>query len=52
MTEEHKSIIIEALRDYANWFTDQGGNEDEILADKAKLKLIDDAYKYINNLEI
>jgi hypothetical protein len=45
-------IIIEALRDYRCWFTDQGGSEEENERDELKVKEINEAIEYIMREDI
>jgi hypothetical protein len=44
---DYQGIILEALEDYKRWFDDIEVTDD----DKEKIKEIDKAIKFINNIE-
>lgn len=44
---EYVDIILEALRDFRNWYVGQGGDTEELKADKEKVKKINAAIDYI-----
>lgn len=48
---EHAEIILEALRDYRNWYTDQSGDEEELIEDQLQVERIDKAIEFINLLK-
>lgn len=50
--EKHYDIILEALRDYRNWFVGQGGSPEEIEQDERKIHEIDEAIEYIEKLTV
>ena len=50
MKEEYKQIILEALKDYAQWFTNQVGTDEELVEDEKKIRLINAAYLYVCSL--
>lgn len=48
---EHIYIIIEALEDYRNWFTDQlCGEKDELEDDRLKVEKINNALEYLQKM--